>query len=106
MKFENEARTGKSYCVKCLRETPYDELNGNDGWCDGCAQSEGFTGLVSADHNPEDCTAPDHSQCPRQPVVSSQYTPGSVVGSDVSGSRPQASARPEIGQEIEEVDGE
>lgn len=33
-------RTGKHYCVQCLREVPADEYQRNDMLCDECAEKE------------------------------------------------------------------
>lgn len=33
-------RTGKHYCVNCLREVPVDEYQRNDMLCDVCAAEE------------------------------------------------------------------
>lgn len=101
MKFQNEARTGKSRCVKCLDDISTEEFLANDHLCAVCHGRPEEYPLGSTPHEPVDdypdrnCfTAPD-GEC-----VSEVECMHSVEG---QGSGPQASPRP-TPAELEDTD--
>jgi hypothetical protein len=99
LKFQNEARTGKSKCVKCLREISTEEFLTHDHLCAVCEVTPEEYPLGSTPHTDQpdkDCFTLPNGECVSESdCMHSPLAPGSG---------PQASPRPTGRVEMESDD--